>query len=525
MPPEQQTPNVSYAPQPAGQSNGERKKLLLIFITTVVLFVAIIALLLMGGSKKIVVNVKSDRTSEITYRFVNQANQNDLIEVKDISKSVEVALSEGTYELTVQQDETNFFSVVNTGENTVVEAAPKPERGRRYVGNLPRDCRNFIANRLYSYECGGTLGSMLTHMPATATQPTYTQPSSTLTEDVIEGLIKTKEGDVLLVYEAAVAGHERFSKRSNEESPHIAFVPKDGLGTNLGTRTPLKGLPENERYSVQPYREGFLAYSESLTQAFYYSSTKATPAKQTIATPEDKDLVPDILTAKDSLFAVAYVREESQNPESDSIIIVHENNQPRTYEMDKTFESIRLCGDKKLCALSKGTMEVYDVSDKEIRILYSVMNARNFDAYDGKLVISRDSEVISLDVDRRAGQIQYTYGSFAPCGIQSAGSSYLVCIEADQGAKSILYVEQEQVSDDIDKKIVSLLDMSEVSVASIYGSFIAITPRAGGVEYQPDTDTFGYNPEKITASKKIIEEKLDQIGLDRKKYKIHYTIN
>lgn len=524
MPPEQQNQYASYVSQPTGQDNGGQKKLLIIVIGSVLLFVVLLAALFLGGPKKLTVNVKSDSSSEITYRFANQANTNDVKEIKDSSKSVEVSLPAGTYELTVQQDDTNYFSVIDTSEDSTIEATPQPERGRRYVGNLPGSCRFLLSNILYSHECGGALETMQAHVPATSTQPTFTRPSFNETEDVIEGTIKTKEGTILLVYEAVVADHGHITELGNGESPHIAHVLKSGSNM-LGTGNALKGLPADERYFIQPYREGFLAYSASFSRAFYYASTKANPEEVAIAELENEDLSPNLLSAKDSSFVVAYAQEDEEDSGLSSSLVLHENNQTKTFEMDKTFESIHLCGNNKLCGLSAGTMYVYDVAGEDAKLQYFVNGVRSMASYGNGLVVSRDGGVISLDIEKRSGYVQYTYDDFVSCGLQPAGNTYMVCIEGDEGAESMLLIEQAKTSDSIDKKIASLMDMQELSVVSIYGNFITITPHAGGIKYQPATDTFGYDPEKVRQSKSAIEDRIKTIGLDKSKYKVRYTIN
>ena len=525
MPPEQTNPYASYVPQSSGDQNRQRK-LILIAVAVVVLLIAAVLFTLIGSKSKVIVNVTSDRTSEITYRFVSQADRSKVTEVKNTAKRVEVTLPDGDYELTVTQDETNYFSVIDTDEDTTVDAKPQPEKGRRYVGNLPKSCRYFLNNRLFSYECGGTLETLTDHVPADPSQPTFTRPGTNRTEDVIEGLIKTKEGDVMVIYEAEVAGHEEAaSVEGQPHSPHVAFLLKNGLDMNLENRTGLADLGEKDRYAFLPYRDGFLAYDTLYTKAFYYSSIKAKAEQKSIEKPNDAELLPYTLSAHGSLFAVAYSKEEGNNPEQSSEVVVHDEDQTRKYEFEKTFGSIYLCGDKKLCGLVDNLLEVYDVSSDDPQLLYTVGDVSGINMNDGGLIVEKDDNIVSLDVDTWSGYIQYNFGDYNSCGTQTTGDSYLVCISTPEGAEAVLYIEQQATSDDIDKKVAKLMETIDVSTVSVYGTFITITPQAGGVEYRPTTDDFGYNPEKVKQANEAITKKLNELGIDQNKYTVRRTLN
>ena len=526
MNPEQNSYEV-YIPQPGRQGQGNYRKIVLLAAATGVLIGLALVISLFTGKSTILVNVESNSISEITYRLVNQADPEKVTEVKKTEKHLELKLPNGEYELTVSQDEAKYFAVVDAGSSsTTITATPVLEKGRRFVGNLPKDCLHFLKSHLVSYDCNQSLGSLQAHIPANASTPTYATPYPYGSEDGIEGTARTKDGSVLLTYEALVAGHEEFAGGSAEKpSPHVAFTMSDGLAFKLENRTTLADLDAKEHYAIQPYREGFMAYNESFTQAFYYTSLKAKPVAVPIGNSTDVTLVPYALAAHGSSFAVAYAK-GGNNSNLDSEVVYHTGDQVshRSFKKKK-FASIRPCGDKKLCGLHENTLEVYDATNEDEQPLYTIGNVQAIENSKDRLIVIRTTDVLGLDVDGRTGSIQYSFDAYEYCGIQPSGDTYLLCVMNKGGARSALYIEQQQVSDKIDQKVAALQQLPEVTAVSIYGGFITISPDAGKVEYREASDSFGYNPNTLKRANEQIAKKLDELAIDRKKYQIINTLD
>jgi hypothetical protein len=522
MPPEQTKPYESYASRPQTPGLDGRKKLFVLG-GLVLAFLAIITLfLLFTGSTKIVVNVSGNGSGQITYRFVNQINQEKVVEVKNASKHLEQKLPRGTYELTVAQDKSSSFSVIDgTGSGATVNVTPQPERGRTFVGNQPRDCMYFLNKYLVSYGCGQSVGDMQTHMPATANETTFAKPNPVPTEDVVEGLIKTNEGDVLIVYEAEIAGHEGFdTDEGPKPKPHIGFVVKDGRNLTLENGVELEGL-EKDLYSFQSYRGGFIAYNKTFTQANYYASLRARPVKLTVNRPANSSLTAYDIATRDQAFVIAYAQPD-QDKESE--LVLQDGNQTKHYKFEKKFSSIRLCGKKKLCAIGGSNLEVYDISGEESRLAYTVNNVQAIDSLDNHLLVIREKDVLALDVDNQGGHTQYAFGNYGYCGVQTTDDTYLLCVANSRGGKAVLYLEQQRISDDIDKKVAELLKLPAVSTVSVYGKFITVAPNAGKVEFQKELNRFGYNPDIVKTVNAQVGKKIREIGFDQNHYQIRNTL-
>jgi hypothetical protein len=524
MPPAQTNPYEAYTPQPV-QPPARRRKRVTIFVGLILSFLILFTVVSLLFSKAtIAVNVRGPGTGEITYRFVNQTNPKKVVEVKDTAKSKSVSLPKGIYEITVQQGQTSYFAVAKaSGGTTTIDTTLEAERGRRFVGNQPKDCFSLLRPYLISYDCNGTTEAVDIHVPATATLPTYNQRNPAGNEDVIEGFVHTTtEGDVLLAHEAEVAGHEEF----DPISPHRATILKNGLTPNVDDIVGLEALAGETRYKTHPYREGFLVYNmERFNRIFYFGSVKTKPTEIVPKQPSDTSRLPYALATRESSIAVAYSKEKGANPKIKSTVVVQLDSQAREYEFDKSFQSIRLCSPTKLCTLSESNLEVYDISSENADLVYEFGGVQAIENFSGGFLVVRSGEVLKFDADKQGGTRQYSFGDHEYCGIQPTSGSYLICLENSPTSQAVILLDQQQESDGIDQKVAELRALPEVSAVSVYGPYISITPNAGKLEYQPAKDSFGYDPATIRNANAKITQKLQELAIDQTKYQINNTLD
>ena len=148
------------------------------------------------------ITVDSSGNEAVNYTLTSR-NGSEVMNFEDSSKTVKKLVSKGDYELLVSQGGASHFTAVKTGgffSTTELRATPVPERGRRFVGDTPKECRYWLDSVLLSYNCEGTISEIQTHVPATAKRPTFSQPSPAPTDDVVESLVRVKEGNLLLTY-------------------------------------------------------------------------------------------------------------------------------------------------------------------------------------------------------------------------------------------------------------------------------------------------------------------------------------
>lgn len=519
MPPDQ-TAYPSYTDSP----NSKRNKLIVGIILAALVLLAGLSLLNRLDQITVEVNVATDSTGEITYQFVDQSDQEKITEIKDTSKTIQARLPRGNYELTVIQEDTSFFTIIPAHKNLAFDAAPEQEKGRRFIGNRPNACIHTVGGILLSYVCEDSLENLQTHKPATADTSSSAEPTFLGGQDIIEGIIRLASGqDLLVLREVVMAGEEDFADNDEVHSPHTGFVlgrtPDNQI--TLGERVPLPDLSENNMYSFVPHQDGFVAYDTRLTSVLYYDSLAAQPSRLPIADLSEESYFPSAFSSKDGSYVIVYSSEE----EDRSKIVVYEGEDQEEYTLDKDVGHIRLCGDKKVCAIHDNTLEVYELNNGSADFLYSVSSVETIENLGNSLLVVRpDSGVLELDVDDRQGFFQVSLDNYSYCGIRPIADSYLLCVMNERGDDSILEINQEQANDGINQLVAGLLQLPEVKLVSVYDTYIFVSPEAGELIYNEASGTFGYDPEALRSANIAIDKAVDDLGIDRAKYHVKSTL-
>src|SRR5579871_4168284 len=246
--------NIDY-PRRSGRDYSVRKKLLF----GIVLVVALSILLWISNTSYIHISVSgSQSASSITYRLTNQqTHKTTTITTEDTV--IKKRLPKGSYEVTVQQADGNFFGIQKTRGffgTSELQADLKKEGTRSFVGNNPQSCMQYINNVLISYACGSEFFNLQTHVPATADTPTYTLPNTqTDVSGIVEGFVKNGSSTFVLL---------------KTDSGHILYH----INSDLSVDSPivLKSLDNSTSYAIKQYLDGFIVFDPSLNKVLYYSN-------------------------------------------------------------------------------------------------------------------------------------------------------------------------------------------------------------------------------------------------------------
>lgn len=472
------------------------------------------------------VTTANPSNSETTYRFVEQKT-GKVSEIKDIRPKIKKLVSKGSHEILVRQGENSYFAVIKVGgflSSNAVSAELVPEKHRKFVGNNPGPCMHFSGQELISFGCKDVYKNAQLHVPASSDRPTYTQQGTTIVEGIIEGIITTNEGSIAVI--KAPAGDE------DQGAPHTAYILKGGL--QLSTGTPLLDLDKNKLYSVRSYKEGFIVHDTTYEQILYYSSAKAKPEKIIITQPRDKKFRIYSLKIQGESIIAAYttgvvgdtvdIHDTNIVKKSKTEIIIHQNNTSKSYTFNTQYGFVSLCGTNKLCMLTGKRLEVYDINDKKQKHLFTVGGVESVENIKNSLVITRENELLGLDVDTQKGSIQYRLSGYESCGLQKTGNSYTLCLANTKNKKVALQINPDQSNtDSIDKKISELLKLPEVTDVSIYDKFIFISPNLGPLIYDKPTKTYNYDPQTRKTVNEKINQEINKLGIDTNTYKIINT--
>lgn len=472
--------------------------------------------------------VKNPNTTPIHYSMVNQSNGKETT-VKSSKNTVKKLLARGNYEITVQQGDQSYFSVVKTGPflgTTKIEATVQKERSRTFVGNSPGYCMYYDQSNsvLYSHNCSGSYTDLKIHKPATFDEATYTLSPAT-PDRPLRGIIE-------------LAGKPYVLLGDKDTWPPNNLIPLQSDFTTMGG-TLLKNLRDDKSYYVKEYQKGFIAYSDDYNTFKYYESPTADPKNITIPEPKNQTLSGAYLDVQQEKISVLYTDtevgdeglepDETQNEnvevKGESVVVVYSSNATKSLTFNKIYSRVLFCGKNKLCLLTDKTLDVYDISKNKQKYLFTIDNVENFIHTDMGTILVRQNEVLLMDIEKRRGYKQYSFGGYvASCGLQKTGNNYILCVVDDDNHTSALYIDQgTEDMDSIDKKILELYEVPDVENISIYRSIIYTSPVTGAPEYKPETRTYGYNQVILNESKNQIDKAINRIGIDRNKYQIIST--
>jgi hypothetical protein len=463
------------------------------------------------------VSVTGTKPGDITYELSTKGQAKPKISKGKANKTMLVR--KGSYQILAENNDASSMEIINTGgflTNKKVNIALQPQRNRTFAGNSPKGCMFMVEVTLYSYECSGTLTSIQKHVPATSTTPTYVTkiPNE---ERNIEGTITLNDKTLVLL-----APSEEFNQ-------HMLY--KIGADAVLSDEIILNDLPSDSKYYIVKYRDGFIAYNTPLlNKIFYYSSTGSKAQAITLPAIKDSTLVADSLGVKGTQIMIYY--HDSNTAEGDEVIGSKDNPLKSTITIYNTTSSIHatfsgrlispvLCGDKTICTIESGGMGVYKLEpNKQPNLQYFVPGVTSVQNLGDDIIIAQGGRFISFDASKKTGKADYTFDGSTFCGLQTIGTSYLLCIVPKSGQRTALLIDRKAADvDSVDKKIFNLRKDSSIQNVSIQGNNIFISGNFGSPIYVQGE---GYinSPSTVKNVTANINKLVDSTGIDRSKYNV-----
>jgi hypothetical protein len=456
------------------------------------------------------------------YRLTNQGGSGAA--VFEAGSKFTKLVHRGSYEIKVSQSDKSAFTLIKVPglfKTGAASAGLSEEKQRKFVGDNPAPC-TFFSGNLYSYECGGYADTLNIHMPAGDEAPTYTLPAldnESLKYSTLEGLVKTNQGELAVVQVPTV----------DTDPAHLAY--KLSAGLKFGDGTPLTGLDGNTVYSIKPYLNGFIAYDNALKTKYYPPNLK--PENIPVPQPADTSFKPYLLNSNGSVLTASYsntstmqIDLDNPNIKVDTIVAVYDKGRGvgQTYRLTGPYYvDARYCGNNKLCLVGNRTLFVYDLSTKQPKLLYQLNSVQAINEFEGKLLVIRQDEILRLDIDTQRAAIDYNLGEYQYCGVQADSGYYTLCLMSPKHKKVALQIDARALNQDsIDKKIVQLQKLPQVSDVSIYGEYIYVSPNYGSLVYDRAANGYGPDPGAKKRADSKIAQKLSELGIE-KAYKVIKT--
>ncbi|HVS78856.1 MAG TPA: hypothetical protein VHD84_01025 [Candidatus Saccharimonadales bacterium] len=446
----------------------------------------------------------------ITYSLLKQPAKQAGADTSS-KNSLKKLVAHGNYEVEVKQGNSSYFTAIKARgflRKTTVSASLQSQSSREFVGNNPRSCMDYVGGQLVSYTCGDFYSNVFTHVPATATTPTYTLVNSqTKIFGYLRGMVNTPEGTLALVQPA---------NAENSSSHYTLYRVNKSLASLQKTNLP--ELAISQVYQIRPFMNGFVIYDSSFSQILYYTSSGSKPQTIKMRQPGGG------LSAKAIFFdsTAARIMTLFSNGKTESRAVVEQGGQSQTYSFKQNYSSGGFCGSQSLCLIGANQhMDIYALSGQTASFSYSLTGVQAIQQINNVfLIINRDG-VIRFDAASRSGAFDLAFGSYRYCGFQPGTSStYLLCLINSKGDRVALRVDETIAdADSIDQQVAQLLTMPEVSGVSAYGKYVYISPNLGQLQHISGGG-LGYNSEEIQAVNSEIKADIKRVGIDTSHYKV-----
>lgn len=507
-------------------------KRLLVGFASGILF--LLMLYLVFSYSFLLIEVSDSQEGNISYR-INRSGDLKQDYENTGSKTIKKFVKRGSYEIVVRQGDKSYYSVTDSERflrTKKVKSSLTAEKEREFVGDNPLGCIYLVVERMLSNECGDSIANTQVHVPATSSQPTSPQKARTPLSGFVEGAANTEEGVVVLVKNPA-------SSRE-EGAPHTTYLLQDDGNTIEGIA--MNELSSDGLYAIKPYKKGFIVYRENHNDVYYYKNRTSKPELISLPSPKPDTLgLRTVHVLNDSLLAVYSTTEleassdiisaegiEAHSIESEldmkkakSVAILLTNDQSRSYSFNVPPSALILCDEEKLCSLHDGALDVYSLSGKKPKQLFELSGITDIEVSTNGVLLVHSEGIVRLDLDRRSGSFEYTFGDYVFCGIKNIQTDYLVCVENSIGGSSVLKLDPSRNNTtNIDKKIHKLLGLEEVAGVSVYGNFVHVSPNLGDLVYRQDIGGFDYDPTTRKNINELIYKKIDELGIDRNVYKV-----
>ncbi len=497
----------TYQAQPNYQPVNTRKWAFIVVCVLVALLLGWLFFWLARTSYIIVPSSAKD--GEIT--VTNQNGNSFTTATKGPNAKIRVPV--GVYGVVVRSNNRAFINRVQTKgflRSTEVDGDLVPQKARQFVGDNPASCSNYYDGVLISYSCHDLFGGIKVHRPATSTQPTFIEPVNNFSIDgAVESIISTNRGRLALI-------------KSNDSGKHKLYLLNSN-GSILQSIEPKDITDQNQSYALEASGEGFIIYDSLFTSAAYYQSLEATPKKLPIGAAV-KDLSPISISADANSSAVLYSSAvDAKKPKSKVVISGQTAN--AEFEFDYALSAVRLCGKngQKLCLVGQNTLFVYSIDGKNSKLNYSLPGISSMLQVNDDLLVVNSHDIFRLDLDKGTGPAIFSSIN-GLSNVQASGQQLLTTVALRDGKQAALLITPNgPESDDIDRKLIKLQSLPEVSAVSAYGNFIFVVPNVGDPVWVEADLSFGFDPVKVKSTSVAINKRIAELQIDTSRYKIINT--
>jgi hypothetical protein len=463
------------------------------------------------------ISIVNKPAGEITFSLTDSANGKLVAQTSEDKSSFKKLVKRGHYQVRVTKDETSSLTTLKAKgflRTSKAETELKAEQARTFIGDNPGYCTLYTADILVSNDCSGSYENTKTHLPATSSLPSYTLSDKDSLIATAEGFVVTPEGTFIMLLQPV---------SEDRTQMHILYrlEPHADKASTLSHVANLPSLNPSQNYSIQAYQTGFITYDTNFSHVLYFASINSEPTELKFGANEKSLSAQDITATKEGIVAIysninALNKQSIKKPKTE--IVWLSNNSIKHSTHKKHYTSVMFCGLSKLCALTGNGMDVYNLKNDKLRLLYSLADVQAARRNGNGLGIITSYGLLSFDTEKGSGSYLYSFGDYKFNALGQSGDSFILNVSSPKSKRVALLISNGN-NDRIDKKVLEIEKLPEVATISIYKSFIHITPNLGGPVYNPETG-FGFDPNARASASNAINAAVQKNGIDTNVYTV-----
>jgi hypothetical protein len=438
-----------------------------------------------------------------------------VIKETDIGPSYKKRLPSGDYRVTVKSSSGTYFSNINVpGFLNTISVSPKysEQNFREIVAYNPLGgCSLNINDVIYSYICQGYATSVTKHHPPKGSTPPYTEDIN-LT-DAFVGSVSFNNSVLALVA----------SPSEYRSSYSFATIGADFEYSTVSEAPWLTG----DNYKISNYNEGFIVYNPDLTDVKYFKDPNTKPDDIDLKDMTEGFLEELEINSKYNNYGV--VVWQNATDKKNEVHLHDETDKIKTRIVSRASDGTLserhvdyfvvdafICADTSLCTISVDGLKSYEINNDNLDLKYSIDEAQFFDTMGDKTIIVNSDGAIIYNAKENFGYLSVDFDeNHKPCGVSRVSQeSYNLCLIDGNAKRLVLNVSlAKKYVVDIENKIYELSQDDNLVNVTNYKNDIFIATDNGNLNYNPQTQSYGYNQNYIKTVTEDVKEKARSIGI------------
>lgn len=446
----------------------------------------------------------------------------DTWEKYTISKNKTIQVKKSNYEVLTANQDGSYLGLIKTKgflNSSDVEIELIQENDGTFIATNPSNC-GYYSTVYVSYDCSSSSETLTSHKKATSENPSYTiSNSKNRGIGTISNIMSIKEKRYALVQDnntLQIGRNSLYEVIADENGDYLNFIKN------------LNSLNSSIIYKAVPYRDGFIAYNDTLSDVYYYSGIEqeAQYVDSGIAKYFEAYANGYVSVNEDSILFSKNNLDDIQSTESSTVLSRKTiDGSVEASEIVPAITEPVECAKNKICGLSKKTLNVYDFSENNLKKLYEISDVNDFIASSDNIVnMLKNNSLYELNLGSKTGHRVYSYSGFEGYSLLKDKDAVLIHARSSSLSSTIKINSNKTRKSSIFPLLEKLSQSSLVSSYSVYDSTIYVLPNLGDIVYLENEGYFGYPQKAIDDAKTKIDMLVLESGVSAQDYDLIYLL-